>query len=151
MTNHSANLITAVYAVLTSNADLSALVGSRIYGGRAAQGSALPRIIFHEISNVAEALHDTFTSNDPGIDDTVLQFDCEGRTLTDARAVADALSDVLHGVISNSADAEIQGAFRESGGFAQPLDYLTGDGVTEAHRLSVDFRFLWRDAATLTA
>ena len=144
--NHSANLATALTAALSAAGALTAIVGTRIYAGRAAQKSALPRIIWHEISSQPQHCHDSATSSDPGTEDTIIQFDCEARTLTGCRAIADAIGEAINGATISGAAALLQGCFRESGGFAQAMDHQTGDGVTEAHRLSVDYRILWRDA-----
>lgn len=148
--NHSANLATSLMVALKAHAALTALIGSgsacRLYSDRAAQGSALPRVIWHEITSTPEHTHDSATSDDAGIEDSIIQFDIEDRKLSGCRAVADAISEALNGAKLGGAAADIQAAFRESGGFAQPLDHQTGDGVTEAHRLSVDYRLLWRDA-----
>ncbi|MES2706078.1 MAG: DUF3168 domain-containing protein [Verrucomicrobiota bacterium] len=144
--NHSANLAVSLVAVLRNHAPLAALVGARIFGGMAAQGSAMPRIIFHEISSNNDHQHDSATTEDPGIDETLIQFDCEARTLSAARAVTDAIAGVLNGAAPGGSPADLQGCFREPGGFAQPMDRDTGDGVAEAHRISVTYRILWRDA-----
>lgn len=144
--NHSAKLAVSLMAALGAHGALTALVGTRIYGGRAAQGSPLPRVVWHEISSVPEHAHDSATTTDPGIEDTIIQFDVEARTLSGCRAVADAIGEALNGASPGGAAANIQAAFREGGGFAQPLDHDSGDGEHEAHRLSVDYRILWRDA-----
>lgn len=144
--NHSANLMTSLVAALKAHAPLFSLTGSRIFGGRAAQGSPLPRIVFHEISTNGDHQHDSGTTADAGVDDTIIQFDCEARTLSGCREVADAIGGALNGATGTDGPAELQACFRESGGYAQPLDEDTGDGVTESHRLSVDYRILWRDA-----
>ena len=148
--NHSANLATSLMVTLKAHAALTALIGAgtlaRLYSGRAEQGSALPRVIWHEITSTPEHTHDSATTADPGMEDTIVQFDIEARALSGCRAVADAISEALNGASPGGAAADIQAAFRESSGFAQPLDHQTGDGVTEAHRLSVDYRLIWRDA-----
>ncbi len=143
--NHSVKMVTTLRAALIAHAGIAALVGARIYGGRAQQGSALPRIIFHEIASTSEHTHDSATTTDPGIEETVIQFDCEGRTLSDARAVADTISEAINGAMIPGPPAHLQACFKDSNGFAQPLDLATGDGITEAHRFSVDYRILWRD------
>ena len=148
--NHSVNLAVSLMVALKAHAALTALIGSgndcRLYSGRAAQDSTLPRVIWHEITSTPDHTHDSATSDDAGIEDTIVQFDIEARSLSGCRAVADAISSALNGASPGGASADIQAAFRESGGFAQPLDHQTGDGITEAHRLSVDYRLLWRDA-----
>ena len=144
--NHSAKLAVSLMATLGAHAALTDLVASRIYGGRAAQGSPLPRIVWHDISSVSDHTHDSATTSDPRIEDTIVQFDCEARTLSGCRAVADAIAEALNGASPGGAAADIQAAFKESGGFSQPLDHDSGDGVHEAHRYSVDYRILWRDA-----
>ena len=146
VSNHSAKLAASLMAALGAHAALTALVSTRIYGGRAAQGSALPRVIWRDISSVSEHTHDSATTSDPGIEDTIVQFDCEARTLSGCRAVADAIAEALNGASPGGATADIQASFKEGGGFAQPLDHDSGDGVHEAHRYSVDYRILWRDA-----
>ena len=148
--NHTAKLAASIVTLLKAHAALTALIGAgslaRLYSGRAVQGSALPRVIFHEISHVSEAQHDSATASDPGVDDSIVQFDIEARSLSGARAVVDAIAEVFNGAAPGGSPANIQASFRESGGFAQPMDYQVGDGVTEAHRISVDYRFRWKDA-----
>jgi len=147
--NHSVKLISAIIAAIKGNAAITALIGSgasaRLYGGRAAQNSALPRIIFHEISTTDDYQHDSGTSTDAGITESVIQFDAEGRTLTAARGLVDALAALFSGATITSATAHIQAGFRESGGFSRPLEHDSGDGEKESHRISSDFRFLWKD------
>lgn len=147
--NHSAKLAAAIVAAMRAHGDLSALVSTRIYGGIAAQGSALPRVIFHEISSVTDYSHDSASSTDPGVEDSIIQFDIEALTLSGCRSVADAIAGLFGGARITGATANIQGAFRESGGFAQPLAYDSGTSVTEAHRVSVDYRFLWCDVVAV--
>lgn len=148
--NHSAKMATSLMVAMKAHGALTALIGAgaacRLYSGRAAQGSALPRVVWHEITSTPEHTHDSATTADPGMEDTIVQFDIEARHLSGCRAVADAISEALNGAKPGGAAADLQAAFRESGGFAQPLDYQTGDGITEAHRLSVDYRIIWRDA-----
>lgn len=148
--NHSANLAASIRNALRAYAPMTALVGfgasARIYGGMAQQGSALPRIIFHEIAGTTDHTHDSATTTDPGIEETVIQFDCEARTLSECRAVADVLAAVFNGASPGGSPASIEASFKESGGFAQPMTYDSGDGVAESHRWLVDYRFLWRDA-----
>ena len=143
--NHSAKLAAAIMTALIGDTALSAIAGSRIYAGRAAQGSALPRIVWHGISTVSDHSHNSATTSDAGIDDSLVQFDCEARTMTGCHALTDALAAVLDGAAIHGGAADLQACFRESGGFSQPMDLDTGDGVTEAHRISTTYRFLWRD------
>lgn len=147
--NHSAKLAASIVAALAARAPLTALVGTRIFGGMAQQGSPLPRVIFHEIASTTDHQHDSATTSDPGIEETVIQFDCEARTLSGCRAVADAIAEVFNGArpgVIGIGGADIQASFKDSGGFAQNMDHDSGDGVTESHRWLVDYRFLWRDA-----
>ncbi len=148
--NHSVKMATSLMVAMKAHGALTALIGAgtacRLYSGRAAQGSTLPRVIWHEITSTPEHTHDSATTSDPGIEDSIVQFDIEARALSGCRAVADAISEALNGAKPAVGVADIQAAFRESGGFAQAMDYQTGDGVTEAHRLSVDYRLMWRDA-----
>ncbi len=148
--NHSAKLATSLLALLKAHGALTALVGSgdscRIYGGRAAQNSAFPRVIFHEIFQGGDHQHDSATSADAGVAETIIQFDVEARTLSGCRAVADAIAECLDGASPGGTPANIQAIFREGGGGAQVMDHDTGDGVAEAHRLLTDYRIIWRDA-----
>lgn len=156
--NHSANLFVTLVAALKGHAALVALIGAgaaaRLFAGRAAQGSALPRVIFHEISVVEDYTHDSATAADSGLTHTIVQFDCEGRTATAARAVMDTINEVLGGATiagarPGVAPANVQASFRESGGFGQDLAYDSGDGVAEGHRLSSSFKLIWRDTGYL--
>ena len=81
--NHSAYFAAALHAALTAHAPLAALVSTRIYSGLAPQGSALPRIIWHDITSASDHEHDSATSDDPGTEESVVQFDIEARTMSD--------------------------------------------------------------------
>lgn len=144
--NHSAYFAAALHAALTTHAPLTALVATRIYSGLAPQASALPRIIWHDITSTSDHEHDSATSDDPGTEESVVQFDIEARTMSDCRTITDALAGLLNGASIQGETADLQGCWKDSNGFAQPLDYDTGDGVGEGHRLSIDYRFRWRDA-----
>jgi hypothetical protein len=146
--NHSAKLAARLVAVLAASAPLSALVGSRVFGGLAPERSPLPRIIFHEISTVRDHQHDSATATDAGVDETLMQFDIEAGTPSAARAVSDALAETLDGAAFPGPPADLQACFRDAGEFGQPLDYDTGNGVAAAHRYSVTYRILWRDSAS---
>lgn len=137
--NHSAKL------AATLTAWLGTLAGGRVYCGRAPQGSPLPRIVWHEIVTTRDHAHDSGTTADAGVEDTVVQFDCEARTPTECRALADVLASLADGG-TYSGPAIIQGGFRETGGAVEALDYATGDGMAEAYSISTDYRFFWRDA-----
>lgn len=143
--NHSAKFAKALTSALAGHAALTALVSTRIFCGLAAQGSALPRIIWHDITSTTEHTHDSATTSDPGCEESVVQFDIEARTPSGCRAVADDLAELLNGASLTHADALIQGAFKDSNGFSQAIEH-DSDGTGEGHRLSVDYRFLWRDA-----
>jgi hypothetical protein len=143
--NHSAKFAKALTAALTGHAALTDLVSTRIYCSLAAQGSALPRIVWHDITSTSDHSHDSATTSDPGCEESVVQFDIECRTPSDCRAVADALASLLNGASLTHPDALIPGVFKDSNGFSQSLEHDT-DGTGEGHRLSVDYRFFWRDA-----
>ena len=142
--NHSAKLAATLTALLAAS-PASALVAARIYAAHAPQASALPRVVWHEIASMPSHCHDSATTSDPGLEETVIQIDIEGRTLTACRAVADAIAVSLDGGTYLGV-AHILAGFRETSGSAQALDYSTGDGEAEAYRLSIDYRLLWRDA-----
>lgn len=151
--NHSARLAASLITAMRGSSALTALVGSgssaRIYGGMAVQGASLPRVIFHDVSTLNSHTHDSATTSDAGIDESIVQFDCEARTLSIARQVVDEISALLNGAIITGGSATIQASFRDSGGFSQPMAYDSGDGVAEGHRISVDYRIFWKDTGYL--
>jgi formyltetrahydrofolate synthetase len=84
-----ADITTALKAIATANAALTALVGSRVHHGEAAQNSAEPYVTFYRISDIPGRVMGTVTLS--GLRSAHFQFDSWGESMSSAKAVAAAL------------------------------------------------------------
>lgn len=62
----------AIYSIVSGDADISAVVSTRIYPNVAPQSAALPYITYQKIS----AYHDQATTNSTGLANGVFQINC---------------------------------------------------------------------------
>ena len=142
--NHHSNLAAAAVTAIREHDALGLLLGTRIYGVVAAQGSQLPRIVFHHITDSPSYDHDSASSEDAGVSESVYQFDCEGVTATQARGIVDSLDELFSGMSKKIGSADIQAAFSE-GIFSQQIKHDEDAGTNQGVRMSREIRFLWRD------
>lgn len=132
----SAPMLTSLQALLTGAAGLVALVGSHIYAGQAPQGVTLPLIVWHVIASPVE-----YTQDGDGLSETVIQFDIDGATQTDCRAVADALVTLLSGKRITQGATLFAAIFHDGTEFTGVEESLV-PSTTQSHRLIVVYRFL---------
>jgi len=118
--------------LLTSDAGVTALVGTRIYPLILPQNPTLPAISYGLIS----AIRDTNLSSMVGLVEVRYQFDCWALTLLEAEAMADALRAALHGfqgpVGGSPATGNVSGSFAENERHIYEPD-------TEIYRISTDY------------
>lgn len=73
-----------LYTRLSTYANLTSLVSTRIYPNIAPQESTLPIVVYRTVSSVRE----TAMGSDPGIVETRVQLSCFGTTYSSAKNVA---------------------------------------------------------------
>lgn len=76
---------TALVKIMTDNADVNALVGSKIYPVFVPQGKSLPAITYQEISGVRDAV----MNGASGLVQSRFQVNCWTKKYTEARELAD--------------------------------------------------------------
>jgi len=82
-----------LYAALSGNAGLTALIGTRLYPNEAPQDPTLPYIVYYEFATPREQL----MSNAIGVSKPRIQYSIYAESYTSALAVADALRPALLG------------------------------------------------------
>jgi len=124
---------TALETHLKASAALTALVNKRVYYAQAPQGEAVPRVVFHKIS-------------DPPIHDVPVrrprfQFNCIGKTAVKAREIAGVIYDLLQrykGVMGGAGGVKVaQGV--------QLNDLDLYDRATDLFFVPVDVMIVYRE------
>lgn len=86
---------TAIFNLLSTDADVTALIGSgadaRIYATLGKQGGTFPQVVWQEIVSVAEQTHD----DNQTLDRADIQFSCYAETALQAYAVRAAVRAAL--------------------------------------------------------
>lgn len=119
--------------ILTGDAGVAALVGTRIYWNTLPQGSVKPSICLHLISEI-----NTHTMGGTvDLEDSTVQVDCWAGTLADSLAVSEAAKLILDGYSGTVAATVFQGVFKtnERQDFSKP-----SNGNGELHRVSSDYQ-----------
>lgn len=81
----------SLYKFLSTNSDITALVGTRTYPVILQQGSILPALVYQEIS----AIHSHFFGGDSGHCSKIFQISIYGTTYSSVKTVAATLKKVL--------------------------------------------------------
>jgi len=133
-------LASAIYTVLVTDVDVSALVGTRVYPEQVPQGSAFPYITFLNVtSSPIRSL-----SGYSGVTKTMLQVDC----FADDKATVVALKDAVRVAIGDRNNWQQAGlvvqssqldAYRDTS--ERPFD----GGERMVRRVSMDFIVFWQD------
>lgn len=84
-------LAEAIYAALSADAGVIALVVDRIYPGRAPQGVALPYVVYFMVASVPDQTHGETSQ----LDNTLAQFSCYAETYAQARDLRQAVRATL--------------------------------------------------------
>lgn len=104
------NLNEALYAYLTSDPDLFALVGTRVYPRRAPQDPTFPLIVVHRIATPRDSSND----GPDGLPMPLMQLNCVAKTTEESSKVADLvrlLLDGFQGSMGGAGGVEVNGAF----------------------------------------
>jgi len=99
------SLDAALQAILTGDAGVAALVGTRVYAVTAPQGDTLPDITYQRIAS--EPVH---ARTEPGLIRAEVQVDCWAATLAAAAGVRDAVVAALSRYSGTAGSTVIQDA-----------------------------------------
>lgn len=113
---------------LLADSNISALVGTRIYGGKLPQDVTYPAISYARISG--ERVHKLTGAGDRAV--PRIQYDCWAESYTGAKALADLLRQRLNGA-SGTIGSTVVGMSRLDG----EREFYDDGGVV--HRVSLDF------------
>jgi len=131
-----AELEEAVYAILTEDAAVGALVGTRVYPQAIPQDVGLPATAYARISTKRVKRH----GGSSGLKRARVQVNSTAREYDEAKAVAAAVCGALDGVQRTVAGIWVQGSWAEGEGD----EYAEGDGL---HGVRQDF-MIWYVEAT---
>lgn len=95
----------ALRGVLLADTALAGLIGGRMYPERAPQGAARPLVVFELVSTGRDYTHE----GDSGYRRQRVQFNAYAERYATARAVADAMADVLSGFCGHLGGLDISG------------------------------------------
>jgi hypothetical protein len=129
-----ADIEAAVYAVLTGDVTLSALVGGRVYPQPIPQEAALPAVAYQRISTRRVRSH----SGPSGLARPRVQVTASANSYAQAKAVAAAVRGALDGLRATVAGVEVQGAWLDG-----DVDEYGDDG--ELRSVRMDFMFWHRE------
>lgn len=121
----------ALYTLLTSDDDVEAIVGLKVYPNRAGENAEAPFIVFQRISG--ERVHSL--SGPSGLARPRYQIDAYAAAYEDAVALGDAVRAAIDGYRETVGDLQIQGVLSES-------DQDIFDEEAGLHRVSADY-FIW--------
>ena len=124
----------AQYAYLVADADLAALVGTRLYPLLIPQEAALPAVAYQRISGPRILAHDGPT----GAAEARIQYTITGASYSSAKAVAAAIRRAVDGYAGQMADVTVEVAH-----VLNELDSFEFDILGYPVRL--DVRFLYRE------
>ena len=113
-----------IYTALTTDAGVSALVGSRVYPLYLPQDPTLPAVTYQQISRVRRSERSTVSR-------VRVQFDCWAQTYREARQLADTLRPALDGYHAQGAPNIVEADL------ANEVDTFAPD--VEGNRIIVDF------------
>lgn len=113
-----------IFARLSGDAALAALVGAKVYPVICPPGTAAPYVIFQKVGTDPATVHDGAGE----LAHDLYQFSCVGATYAQARAVRAALKAALDGVALASGDIPILSDERH--------DY---ESAVDLHRADADF------------
>lgn len=98
-------------ALMRADAGIAAAVGTRVYWGVRPQGAELPAIVMHLI----RAPKGYSLGGRSGVPEDRIQIDClASGTFKRAKAVGDAVSELLDGYSGTVGDTQFQGIFQDS-------------------------------------
>ena len=93
-----ADIESGLFAFLTANTGISALVGARIYPLKIPEGATLPALVYHKINGPSEHSKD----GDMSLNHPRFQLTCWATKYADAKAVRTAVATALNGFVNGS-------------------------------------------------
>jgi len=130
-----ATLEEGLFTYLSTNADVSALIGTRVFPLRMPERSTFPAIAYTRISGAREASH-SGTSN---LANSRVQISCWDRNYLTAKQVAQAVVKAMHAYSGAMGSITVYAAFCEDETDSQ-------DEGTNLHRVIVDFSIWHKEA-----
>lgn len=130
------SLKTTIFSLLTADAGVVALVGTRVYPAKTPQKPTLPAVVYTTVSCVRDSSQDGLS----GFVTTRVQFDCLSSSVAQAEAIATKVVQCLAAPHASAGpdDVEIFGAFADD-----QRDEWSDD--LEVHIASVDITFEHRE------
>lgn len=128
----------ALIEVLTDHAGLQAMVGTRINWVRRPDFRHLPAVTLTVVSGERQET----MGGRPDLIRSRVMADCWGRTYTEAKAVARAVTHALPAGVADTGHARLQGIFIDS-----ERDSFEGEDPTPLFRTIIDF-IVWHERAT---
>ena len=124
----------AIYSILTGDATVSSLVGTRIYPVMAPQDAVLPGIVYKRIStDRLSAL-----SADIGVAEARFQFDCYAATFDQAKIVSEAVRGALQRYKGTAGGTTIRDTVMED----EDDDFIDS---TDEHRSRLDITIVYEE------
>lgn len=126
-------LAEAIFAKLSADSAVAAIVGTRIYANRAEQAAQFPYVVFTMVSSIPDQTHGEASE----LDSTLVQFSCYASTYHAARDLRQAVRAALENQTLSDG--------------IKPIIDISRDQYEEAasvHHLIVDVSF-WNDPAAV--
>lgn len=134
----------ALYRLLSTNSNVTALVSTRIYPSIASQNAARPYVVYQQITEQDIAKNLDGPGNLPAVS---FQIDAYAEDYKTARRVADAIRGVLR---SSRGSVELAGSPTVSVRIAdvrieRTTDFYESDVSPKLHRVSRDYRIIYAE------
>lgn len=127
----------AIYSLLTNDATVSGLVGTRVYPGMAPQGCARPFIVYQRVSGEAYPDLDGMT----GIVKSRVQVDCYANTYQAASALYAAAIAALDVSPGTYGGIELASILRDTA----PQDFIETEVDPKLYRVQQDFSAIYAE------
>lgn len=134
-------LETALFTYLSTDPDVSSLVGNRIYPYRMPEGCQLPCISWRRVGASRIYTHDSFDETAPWVAARV-QFDCWAITALEAVRIGEAMLLALSGYAGDMSGQLI-------GASSAELEMDLYEDQTKLYRRVLDFRLMYEDAPAI--
>ena len=121
-----------LFTLISSDPTISGMIGTRVYPILLPESPTLPAITYQVTRGNGDPTFET-----SGLIKLYMQFDCWGKTYSDAAQLRKALVKLLNGyqgVLSDGTDLQL-------GQFQQPIDFFEQDA--RQYRCAVEFYFLF--------
>lgn len=128
-----------LYTVLSGDATITGLVGSRIYDGLAPQGAALPFVVFNFQGGVDLRGVGTVRVFNSGL--YQVKAICQGESYAPAAAIADRIDELIHGNRGSVSDGSVVDCVRE-----QPLTLIEQQNGVQYRHVGGLYRIIVQEA-----